>query len=255
MTTTASSPGDSPEPRSTDERAAALDYRTRLAREVADRLAAEGAVGVVIIGSVARRTATDDSDLDLLAVVEPGAEVSSLSRKIEHEVLVEVAAKTEADWVQHLQGSRPRWVYALLDGGQVLVDDGTVRRLRSMAERVLATFVTPVEVRAEIATMLWHGRAKAYRALSSGDDGVCGYWAALMLPTVLDGLFALYNQPCVPGSRRLDVLSGIVLDNDDAQLLDEGLIGTPRHRLEAVTALAGRLEHSLGPPDLERVEW
>ena len=229
--------------------------RVGLARRLAPRLHDPGAVGAMVIGSAARNVATDDSDLDLLAVPGPDAHQPPFPRLVEQETLVEVVAKTEAQWVQHLESARPRWIYALLDGGDVLVDDATVRRLQSLAAEVFARFVTPADVRSEIAALLWHGRVKTARAASSGDDPAAAFSAALLLPDLMDGLLALHNRPSVPGASRLEVLAGVHLGRRDSELIQQAMVAAPTTRLRAARELAASLERRLGPPDLERVAW
>ena len=130
--------------------------------------------------------------------------MQNFERSLHRTVLVETVAKTESQWLEHLRGLRPRWVYSFLDDGEILFDDGVIAYLRSVAEAVSRDFNTPLEVRQELATLLWHGRAKAARAAASDDPVVAAYWAALLLPDLIDALLALGNRPTSPGSRRLD---------------------------------------------------
>lgn len=127
--------------------------------------------------------------------MQPTRALPSFRRGIEHGVLVEVAAKTEAGWVKHLQDLRPRWLYALLDGGEVVVDDGAVGRLQSMAQEVLAAFVTPREVSVEIATLLWHGRFH-------GDRRSAKSWSSSMLDDPTVGVAVANEFPVTPPASR-----------------------------------------------------
>lgn len=114
-------------------------------------------------------------------------------------LLVEIVSKTYDGWLAHLESARPRWLYALLDTGPVLFDDGSVASLRAKGEEVLAGYETPAEVKAELATILWHSQGKLERAARSKEPRSASYWAAIVLPDVLDALFALHGRPTVPG--------------------------------------------------------
>ena len=222
--------------------------------QVTGALRADGARGAAVIGSVARRIAGPESDLDVLAVTADGVP-ASFTRTLHVDLLVEVVAKTEAKWIEHLQSERPRWVYAFRDLGDVFFDDGSVARLRELSDAVYRDFRTPVEVRRELATMLWHGREKLARAAASPDPRQAAYWSAMVVPTLIDALLALANRPTAPGSLRLDVLGTVALDNRDAALVDAALQGDPMLRLAATRELAASLAERLGEPDLERVDW
>ena len=222
--------------------------------KVRERLLDENARGAMIIGSVARKTALEASDLDVL-VVAADDDPASFRRELHGDQLVETVSKSLAGWQSHLTNQRPRWVWALTDGGEVLFDDGALQGLIEKAEVLLAGFVTSDEVKAELATNLWHSRAKLERAVSSGDPHVAACVAGLAVPDVLDALLALHNRPCVPGSRRMDVLATLSLDSVDRLLLDELLVGDPLGRARAAVALNSSLGARLGPPDLERIVW
>jgi hypothetical protein len=222
---------------------------------VAQGLQAEGARGALLIGSTARRTATAASDCDILVVRSEDSARPDFERSLHGDVLVEIVAKDEPGWCEHLRGLRPRWVYSFLDGGEVLFDDGSVARLLALSEEVFRTFVTPDEVRQELATLLWHGRAKVERAALSSDPVQAAYWAALLLPTLIDALLGLANRPTVPGSRRLDVLDTISLSEGDRAALTMTMMGLPYERVRAARELAESLLLRLGDPDLERTDW
>ncbi len=221
--------------------------------KVRERLLEENARGAMIIGSVAVRQRSRRRILDVL-VVAADDDPASFRREVHGDQLVETVSKSLAGWQSHLSNQRPRWVWALTDGGEVLFDDGALQGLIEEAAVLLAGFVTSDEVKAELATNLWHSRTKLERAVSSGDPHVAAYVAGLAVPDVLDALLALHDRPCVPGSRRMDVLATLGLDFADRLLLDELLVGDPLAGRAAV-ALNSSLGARLGPPDLERLVW
>ncbi len=119
-------------------------------------------------------------------------------------------------------------------------DDGAVHGLIEEAAAFLTQFVTSDEVKAELATNLWHSRTKLERAVSSDDPHVAAYVGGLAVPDLLDALLALHNRPCVPGSHRMNVLATLNLDSADRLLLDELLVGQPLVRARAAVALRPR---------------
>jgi hypothetical protein len=92
-------------------------------------------------------------------------------------------------------------------------------------------------------------------AVLSDDPKQAAYWAALLCPLLIDALRALSNRLMVPGSRRLEVLTSIDLNDEDASLLTITMTGEPFDRIHAARRLVESLLERLGDPDLERVEW
>ena len=93
----------------------------------------------MIIGSVARGTALEASDLDVV-VVAADDDAASFRRELYGHRLVETVSKSLAGWRTHLTNQRPRWVWALTDGGEVLFDDGALHGLIEEAAAFLTQF-------------------------------------------------------------------------------------------------------------------
>jgi hypothetical protein len=225
-------------------------------REIASVVAAELAqrddvLAVLVVGSVARGEQLDISDVDLLAVSTGDATDSPSSRMLRDGSLVEIWGKTEAAWAQRFGSARPMWTYAFLEA-DVVYDTGPAARLRAAAQRAYAGYRTPEEVRQELAVSLWHGRPKLQRAVRAGGEHA-GYWAAVFLPGILDGLYAVYDRPRPPGSRHLDFLHTLALSDEERHHVSVSCTGAPDERLAAIAALYELLSQRLGPPDLERV--
>ncbi len=87
---------------------------------------------------------------------------------------------------------------ALTDGGEVLFDDGALHSLIEEAAALLTRFVTSDEVKAELATNLWHSRAKLERAVSSGDPHIAAYVAGLAVR-----MYSTPFSPCTTGRACL----------------------------------------------------
>lgn len=222
---------------------------------LAARLRDEGLRAAVLIGSVGRGTATEHSDVDVLVVACDGSPRPPFERTMYGTRLVEIVAMTYEAWLAHLDSARPRWMYAFLDAGAIMFDDGSFASLRARSEDVLTSYETPVEIRAELATMLWHSQAKLERAELSKEPRCAAYWAAVVLPGLLDALVAVHNRPTVPGSHRLAVVSSLDLDPSDERLLEVAFTADPDKRLAATRSLTSSLLERLGPADLQRLKW
>lgn len=222
---------------------------------LAVRLRDEGSRAAVLIGSVGRGTATEHSDVDVLVVACDGSPRPPFERTMYGTRLVEIVARTYEVWLAHLDSARPRWLYAFLDAGPIMFDDGSFASLRAKTDDVFIVYETPVEARAEMATILWHSQAKLERAELSKQPRSAAYWAAVVLPGLLDALLALHNRPTAPGSHRLAAVSSLDLDPSDERLLDLAFTAGPDDRLAATRSLTSSLLERLGPPDLERLKW
>lgn len=218
---------------------------------VAEELAEETDVlGVLLVGSVAREEQNDRSDVDLLTVVSGDGPERRTPRVLRDGYLVEVWAKTEDEWEQRFRSARPMWIYAFLEA-DVLHDCGPAAGLRSAAQSAYEDYETPEQVRQELATMLWHGQPKLRRAQRAGGEHA-GYWASLLLPEILDGLYAIHDRPRPAGSRRLDLLHTVPLSAEERRQVKLSCTGSAKERLSATAALYQMLTKRLGPPDLER---
>ncbi len=177
------------------------------------------------------------------------------AQRLPDAVLVEVVAKTRSAWLDHIASLRPRYVYSFVDRGEVFFDDGTLIELKRIAQERLHIFVTPPEVLVELATILWHSSTKPQRAALSENPWTQAYWAAAVLPELVDAILALHNKPCVPGSRRMEVLETVPLTAEEDRVLGLACEGSANDRLAAVRALPSSLATRLGAPDLERTSW
>ncbi len=222
-----------------------------LARVVAEELAErDDVLPVLLVGSTARGNEIATSDVDLLAVLSGAGGKRPKPRTLRDGYLVEIWAKTEAEWEERFHRARPMWVYSFLEA-EVLYDTGPSARLRSAAQSAYDDYETPEEVREELATLHWHGEPKLRRALRTGGEQA-GYWAAVFLPGVLDGLYAVHDRPPPAGSRRLDLLRTLPPSVKERRRVTVSCTGSADERLSAIAALYEMLTQRLGPPDLER---
>jgi Nucleotidyltransferase domain len=126
--------------RATAEVGVDVQFPTRLHEAVLEKVLAvhradAGVLGVLLCGSLARGTAREDSDIDLLLVLADD-EAKRSYRKHYGSIVVEQNARTPADWIQQFTPSRIRdesWGYAFLDGVILHDPHGEVARLAAAA--------------------------------------------------------------------------------------------------------------------------
>jgi len=220
----------------------------RIAEQMALELGCRGDVEAVLLaGSVARDQHRASSDVDLLVV---GPDISTLTvRVVVDGLLVERIAHSEAGWTQRLDRPRTSWAYAIREAVPLL-DRGAGQRLQVAAEDVLRTYRASDALRSLLATALWHSQAKLDRALSA-DDRAQGYWASVMVETLIDALYTVHDVPLPAGSRRLEHLAQVPLTAAEQIHLEQLLTGSPHVRIAAAAALAETLRADLGPADHE----
>jgi predicted nucleotidyltransferase len=225
------------------------DLHEVVAGRIAGELAARSDVlAVMIAGSVARGEHVASSDVDLLVVTSSDAELATSERALVDGLLVEWIARPEAAWLSRFDRPKTSWLYAFL-GARIVADTGPAARLQAAARELLASYRTSPALRELLATWLWHGQAKLDRARAADDATARGYWSALFVETVMDGLFAVYDVPLPAGARRLEYLHLVPLTSTERHLLDSLLVGDTERRFDAVCALVADLRGRLGPPD------
>lgn len=228
-----------------------------LHREIAERVGAELAerddvLAVLIAGSVGRGEHVTSSDIDLLIVTTEDSRLEVGPRRLVEGLLVEWVARPEAEWLTRFDRPKTSWLYSFLEA-EVLTDSGPADRLKRAAQRVLETYRTSGELRELLATTFWHGQAKLDRVHAGGRPRELGYWAALCVESVLDGLYAVHDVPLPAGARRLAYLHLVPLTEDEDALVDAMLTGgSPARRFQATRSLITRLRAELGPADHER---
>jgi hypothetical protein len=225
-------------------------------REIAQRVASEVAerddvLAVLLAGSVCRGEHVPSSDIDLIVVTTEDSPPDAWPRQLVDGLLVECAAHSEAEWRGRFDRPKTSWVYAFLEA-EILTDSGPAGCLVRAARGVLETYRASAELRALLATNLWHGQAKLDRAQASGTPRELGFWAAVFVEQVLDGLYAVHDVPLPAGSRRLAYLHLVPLTEDEAELVEAMLTGSPADRLAATSDLVARLRRELGPAGHER---
>jgi predicted nucleotidyltransferase len=229
---------------------------TELHRSVASRAAASLVAGgdvlaVLLAGSVARGSARPDSDVDLLVVCPEDVTRPVRYRRV-NGLLVEVAAKSQAEWEQRFRRSQPMWVYAWLDAEALHDGNGVAARLSSLARLRFADYRAPAELRQGLAGFWWHVRPKMAAVLAAGDLQAVGYFAGTILEAVVETVFAVHDRPLPPGSQRFEVLKALPLPPERRELLARLCVGDPAQRLGAALELVDGMAPLLGEPDFVR---
>jgi len=225
-------------------------------REIAERVGAalaerDDVLAVLIAGSVGRGEHVATSDVDLLVVTTEDSSLEVAPRRLVDGLLVEWIARPEPDWLARFDRPKTSWLYSFLEA-EVLMDSGPAGRLVKAARDVLDSYRTSAELRRLLATTLWHGQAKLDRAQAAGQPRELGYWAALCVESVLDGLYAARDVPLPAGARRLAYLHLVPLTEDEDALIETMLTASPAGRFEATRFLMAQLRSELGPADHER---
>ncbi|MEV4749320.1 nucleotidyltransferase domain-containing protein [Streptosporangium sp. NPDC049248] len=225
-------------------------------RKIAERVGAELAerddvLAVLLAGSVCRGEHVATSDIDLLVVTTEDSALEVGPRRLVQGLLVEWIARPEAEWLTRFDRPKTSWLYSFLEA-EVLMDTGPAARLVQAAARVLETYRTSARLRELLATTLWHGQAKLDRAQAAGTPRELGFWSAICVETVLDGLYAVHDVPLPAGARRLAYLHRVPLTEGENALVETMLTGDTAGRFEATRHLTARLRTELGPADHER---
>ncbi len=198
---------------------------------------------VFLAGSVARGEHLATSDIDLLVVDADAGH--AMSRSCEDDILVEVITHTRQEWIDRFDRPKASWLYAFLDAVVLHQVDDTGDQIKVAALDARDSYRASKQLRSELATRLWHGQAKLARV--SPDDQIgMGYWAALCVETILDGLFTIHDVPLPAGSRRLAHLNEVPLTQRERVLLDTYLTGSAGDRFAATVRLCDHLRAELG---------
>ncbi len=213
---------------------------------MADDLAGrQDVLAVLLTGSAARGDEVDTSDVDLLTVLSRDVSGHPMLRAVRDGVVVEAFGKSEARWKERFCSARPMWIYSFLEA-EVLYDSGSAGRLRRLAQSAYDGYETSAELRKELAALLRHGEPKLRRVVRAVGEQA-GYCAALFLPGILDGLYAVHQRPQPAGSRRLDLLHTLPLSDEERHHVRVSCTGSPEQRVSAIAALHEMLTRQLGP--------
>ena len=215
-------------------------HRTLLADVLRNLRADKNVVGILLVGSLARGTARQDSDIDLLVVHEHGER--SADRRAYGSIVVETIARTADAWKAQFSPAKAgdeSWGYAFLEGVILHDPNGVVAQLVGAAAEAHAVYRVPSEIAEHLATLWHHVLPKMRDVLRGGDSVEMGWSVAVMSHPLLQTLWAVNDLPlpsldlgCL--QRRLGDLT---VPADVPQLVREMLQAPPQRALELQVSL------------------
>ncbi len=149
---------------------------------------------VLLTGSVAYGTSTDDSDLDLIVISNENRFVS----KYTDGILVETHFNKFDTLINRLE-SNPSEVYKYLYS-KIIYDDGSLAKLMSRANEIYNGFSTPTKDMEDICYWLSSTKIKLIAAMSSNDEMKISYLLSTNTWKVLEDVFARNDKPMPPSS-------------------------------------------------------
>ena len=148
--------------------------------------------GVMLTGSVACGTATDFSDLDIIALCGEDKFASSVIDGI----TAEIHYMTYEKALERLNGS-PMEVYRYLDG-KIEYDNGELQKLVIRAAEIYNSYTINNKEKNDIIYWLKSTKAKLEAALSDDDEIRISYLVSINIWKVLEGIWAVNQKPVPP---------------------------------------------------------
>jgi predicted nucleotidyltransferase len=153
--------------------------------------------GVLLGGSLARSTAREDSDLDVMVVV---AEERGLDawRHDKYDLPTDVGVRTVSAWESTFAPDRvgdESWGYAFLDGVILRDPDRCVAGLIARAAEIHAAYRTPPSIPQHYRRLWSHVRPKMRAVLGRGDPVEIGWAGAVMMDDVMRTAWAVNDRP------------------------------------------------------------
>jgi len=234
-----------------------IRYPTPVHKLVLDQIVAEvtadpGVRGVMLAGSLARGTARDDSDLDVLVVTADRAGDHPW-RSAARPLPVDLLIRTAGQWRERFAPDRigdESWGYAFLDGVILHDPEGIVARLVTDAAGIHRQYRVPAPVKAHYARLWEHVRPKMVAVLRHGDPAEIGWAAAAMTNELIRTLWAANDLP----NPSLDLgtvqrhLGDLSIPADAAGLIRALLSAAPEQALRRQLDLIEMVMPYLGQP-------
>lgn len=165
--------------------------------------------GIMLMGSVAYGTATDDSDLDIMVMCDKDEFVSEYVDGI----LVEIHFHKYETMRKKLE-SNPMEVYKYIYS-KILIDDGKFAELSDEAHEKYNNYKTPDKEKENIVYWLSAAKSKLLSAIKRNDAVKISYLVATNTWKVLEGVWAVNNKPIPPSSLVFNThnILSLPLDN------------------------------------------
>jgi hypothetical protein len=156
----------------------------------------EAVLGLMIKGSLARGERYPGADIDLHALVTPGAGRSTDVRMVEG-VMVETAYWDETKFTLRLE-EQPATAYGLVEARILLDTDGRLAHLRAEATHALERYRPTADELAGVMHWLRSALVKISATRLAGDPARLGLIVSLNLHEVLRWLFLVNHRPMPP---------------------------------------------------------
>ena len=150
--------------------------------------------GIMVIGSVAYGTATDDSDLDILVLCDKDEFVS----KYVDNILVEIHFQKHMTMKKRLE-SNPMEVYKYIYS-KIIFDDGKLAQLLTDANEIYNNYQTPAKEKENIIYWLLSTKSKLLSSIKTNDTMRISYLVTTNTWKVLEGVWAINDKPIPPSS-------------------------------------------------------
>ena len=192
---------------------------------------------VLLIGSVAYGTATDDSDLDLIVISN---EDRFESKYIEN-ILVEIHFHKYRTLLNRLENN-PVEVYKYLYS-KIIFDNGQLEKLIAKAKEIYNSYCAPDKEKEEICYWLSATKIKLLSAINSNDEMKVSYLLSTNTWQVLEGVWAKNNKPMPPSSIAFvknNELSCVPCDNWLSELLVGNNLSRANYMIDTIDWICGR---------------
>ena len=150
--------------------------------------------GIMLMGSVAYGTATEDSDLDILVLCDKDEFIS----KYVENILVEIHFH-QFDTLRKKLQSNPMEVYRYIYS-KIVLDDGKLAELSAEAHSIYRNYMTPNKEKKNIVYWLSATKSKLLSAIKCNDNVRISYLVSTNTWKVLEGVWAMNNKPIPPSS-------------------------------------------------------
>lgn len=148
--------------------------------------------GVMLIGSVAYDTATEDSDLDIVVLCNKDEFIS----KYVDNILVEIHFQKYSTMLKKLK-SNPKEVYKYIYS-KIIFEDGKLTQLVNEANKIYENFVISTEELDSIVYWISSTKIKLLSAIKSNDLNKISYLISTNTWKLLEGVWAVNNKPMPP---------------------------------------------------------
>lgn len=191
-------------------------------------------LALLVTGSVSRKEASENADIDLLQVSSSEQPFRELTVD---GILVEVKTHTKSGFIEKMK-TKPMNVYQWLDAKVVFGDENTAQDIISTAKDIYKNYKSdPNEIKA-VKKWLESTRLKIQESRNKGDDLSAGFYVSNILWKIVEGLYLLNDKPTPPSTtafRRISELK--TLPEDFPEQWRSSLAGDINTRTEATVAL------------------